>query len=190
MRDRKTLINHIRAAKDWLSEADNSLSNKDDVSGDLKLMLAEAEIQRAKERVPISRRTKRVINFVAVFLGVALALAVWFLFKENSTENANMKVTESLTREIEATKDTSQYPSEEPSSTSFETHKDVAVEEKNIKPEEITPKEETSLINERQNQEQQQASSERKEQSLEQTEVTPSDEMQKLMESAGKVLRK
>ncbi len=41
---------HIAAAKGWLSKADDSLEQENDIQGDLKLMLAHAELQRAQEK--------------------------------------------------------------------------------------------------------------------------------------------
>ncbi|MCR5757083.1 MAG: hypothetical protein K6F95_04170 [Selenomonas sp.] len=42
--DRRSQREHIRAAQDWLGKAEYSLSRKNDVQGDLKLMLARAEL--------------------------------------------------------------------------------------------------------------------------------------------------
>lgn len=42
--DRRSQQNHIRAARDWLGRAEDSLAREDDVQGDLKLMLAKAEL--------------------------------------------------------------------------------------------------------------------------------------------------
>lgn len=41
---------HIAAAKGWLNKADDSLEQENDIQGDLKLMLAHAELQRAQEK--------------------------------------------------------------------------------------------------------------------------------------------
>ena len=47
--DRSRLRLHVRAAREWLGRADESLGRADDVLGDLNLMLAQAELMRAKE---------------------------------------------------------------------------------------------------------------------------------------------
>ena len=47
--DRSRLRLHVRAAREWLGRADESLGRADDVRGDLNLMLAQAELARAKE---------------------------------------------------------------------------------------------------------------------------------------------
>ena len=46
---RKTQKNHIRAARDWLGEAEHSLDHENDIQGDLKLMLARAELSQVKD---------------------------------------------------------------------------------------------------------------------------------------------
>ena len=47
--DRSRLRLHVRAAREWLGRAEESLGRADDVRGDLNLMLAQAELTRAKE---------------------------------------------------------------------------------------------------------------------------------------------
>ena len=44
----KTVRNHIAAAKGWLNQAEDSLEQENDIRGDLNLMLAQAELQRAQ----------------------------------------------------------------------------------------------------------------------------------------------
>ena len=46
---KKRLKNHIKAAKEWLCKAEDSLDKDNNIQGDLNLMLAQAELQRAKE---------------------------------------------------------------------------------------------------------------------------------------------
>lgn len=46
---RKTQKNHIRAARDWLGQAEHLLDHENDVQGDLKLMLARAELSKVQE---------------------------------------------------------------------------------------------------------------------------------------------
>ena len=45
---RKMQKNHIRAARDWLGQAEHSLDHENDVQGDLKLMLARAELSKVQ----------------------------------------------------------------------------------------------------------------------------------------------
>ncbi len=47
--ERKEQAQRIRAARDWLDEAGDSLEQGADINGDLKVMLAQAELARAKE---------------------------------------------------------------------------------------------------------------------------------------------
>ncbi len=50
MDKQKDVRKHIAAAKGWLNKADDSLEQENDIQGDLKLMLAHAELQRAQEK--------------------------------------------------------------------------------------------------------------------------------------------
>ena len=71
---RSNLRKHINAARDWLQEADKSIERKEDVQGDLKLMLAKAELKNAEKHQNLSR-FKNVLSFVtaaAVAFGIIL----------------------------------------------------------------------------------------------------------------------
>ena len=68
--ERKKICAHVKAAKDWLGRAESSLEKEEDVRGGLNLMLAEAELQRARE----TRKGKRFARFLAPALAVLLAL--------------------------------------------------------------------------------------------------------------------
>ena len=50
MKQDRKIRQHITAAKGWLSRAEDSLAQKNDIQGDLKLMLAQAELKRAQEK--------------------------------------------------------------------------------------------------------------------------------------------
>ena len=73
--DRYRLYNHIRAAKEWLERAENSLTEEQDLRGDLNLMLARAELQRAVEtKEPKFLAARKIISQIAA-VGVAGCLA-------------------------------------------------------------------------------------------------------------------
>lgn len=75
--DRKQQAQRIRAARDWLDEAGDSLERGADLKGDLKVMLAEAELARAKEteRPPLWRRCgRRVLPLATAFAVLSLGL--------------------------------------------------------------------------------------------------------------------
>ena len=68
--EREKICAHVKAAKDWLGRAESSLEREEDVRGGLNLMLAEAELQRARETC----KRKRFARFLAPALAVLLAL--------------------------------------------------------------------------------------------------------------------
>ena len=73
--NRKNLQKHIRAASDWLQQADKSIEREEDLKGDLKLMLAKAELQNAEKHQDRSRLTK----FLSFFTAAMIALAILWL---------------------------------------------------------------------------------------------------------------
>lgn len=73
----KTTKKHIDAARGWLSQAEDSLKKENDVRGDLSLMLAQAELQRAQEKNPARWLiwAKRLLPVaIAILAGVVYAL--------------------------------------------------------------------------------------------------------------------
>ena len=78
MRDEKKQQS-IRAARDWLDEADASLSKGSGIRGDLKVMLAQAELRHAQEAEPEARsavwrrRLARLLPLTAAAVFAALA---------------------------------------------------------------------------------------------------------------------
>ena len=50
MKQDRKIRQHITAAKGWLSRAEDSLEQENDIQGDLRLMLAQAELKRAQEK--------------------------------------------------------------------------------------------------------------------------------------------
>ena len=75
----------IRAARDWLAGAEDALAGADDVSGDLKLMLARAELActTSTRRARLRRRARVLLPTLAV-----IALALWGLWYAQVQEPA------------------------------------------------------------------------------------------------------
>ncbi len=62
---------HIRAARDWLGKAEHSLAEDNEVRGELKVMLAKAELAQARqgaEAGPLRRWGRRLLPAAAAFL--------------------------------------------------------------------------------------------------------------------------
>ena len=75
--NRRSQTEHIRAAREWLGRAEDSLAQENDVQGDLKLMLAKAELAHVGH-CPASHRLiiwgRRALAFLAA---AGLAAALW-----------------------------------------------------------------------------------------------------------------
>lgn len=70
----------IRAARDWLDEADASLSKGSGIRGDLKVMLAQAELRHAQEAEPEARSAiwrRRLARLLPLTAAVLAALAFY-----------------------------------------------------------------------------------------------------------------
>jgi len=83
---KKGMKKHVIAAKEWLGKAEQSFDQENEIKGDLNMMLAQAELQRAQE-TKTGRITK--IYFwaktvtVAMTAGVILAVG-WSSFNHSS----------------------------------------------------------------------------------------------------------
>ena len=88
--NRKNLRKHIRAASDWLQQADKSIEREEDLKGDLKLMLAKAELQNAENHQNRSRSTK-ILSFA-----VALLIAFGILWVNDKPEELSQLSTPSI----------------------------------------------------------------------------------------------
>jgi hypothetical protein len=78
--ERSRLRQHVRAAREWLGRAEDSLDRAEDVRGDLNLMLAQAELMRAKETERPSMSVvwaRRVAPLCAAALLAGAGLWVW-----------------------------------------------------------------------------------------------------------------
>ena len=80
-KDRKNLRKHIKAATDWLQQADKSIEHEEDIKGDLKLMLAKAELKNAEKHQDHSR----LIKFFSLFTAAAIAFGILY-FKDDTKE--------------------------------------------------------------------------------------------------------
>ena len=79
MTDKKKLYSeHITAAKDWLGKAEESIAKDNDIRSDLNIMLAQAELQRAKEKddtALIRKRLKWILPWIT-----AIGIAVGYVY--------------------------------------------------------------------------------------------------------------
>lgn len=188
MRDRKQLRQHIRAARDWLGEADDSLEHENDVRGNLRLMLAQAELQRAKESLPRTVWKKWGMGLLSLMTAVILFLGgLWLrtgvegvspaespsasaLVNPMGSEEKPATVTENVPMPVERREpdppmsEESAVPAEPLGETALPMQEEIRPREAEKAPE--LPKEETV-----------------------DAPRVPSKNMQKLMQSAGKVLR-
>lgn len=74
---KKRFKGHITAAKEWLGRAENSLDQDNEIKGDLNLMLAQAELQRAKETKQHKNKHGLAAWLVRLMPVAAAALIVW-----------------------------------------------------------------------------------------------------------------
>lgn len=188
----------IRAARDWLDEADASLSSGSGLKGDLKVMLAKAELRRAEEAEPPTRaalwrrRALRILPLTAAAVIVALA---WFLtpaVAPPETAGIPSRPAELVTpaqtgerTEPEATQESAARPDPSPLAQETSVPSETAMQT-----EQETGAASVPMVTENAAQPAQTAAALPKEQDVQPpAPAIPAPETQKLMQSAGKVLR-
>lgn len=102
---RKHLQDRIKSARTWLKKAEHSLEKDKDIEGDLNVMLAQAELQRAREiegkmsTYGIFRLKKYVGIVIIVFV-----LTSYFLYTHQAINNKNVTVFENTFQKKELLK--------------------------------------------------------------------------------------
>ena len=71
---KKTVCQHLRSAKEWLTKAEEAFDKQHDIRGELDVMLAQAELQHVKE---VSRSQQWRYKYDAFRHGLALSLAMF-----------------------------------------------------------------------------------------------------------------
>lgn len=87
---------HIRAARDWLTEADDSLEQGKGLKGDLKMMLAQAELKHASETTRPARTTRFLWRALPLLTAVLLAAGGYAIFRGIPSEHAQVPAAESV----------------------------------------------------------------------------------------------
>ena len=76
---RSNLRKHINAARDWLQQADKSIERREDVQGDLKLMLAKAELKNAEKH----QNHSGLIKLLSFVTAAAITFGIFFINDSN-----------------------------------------------------------------------------------------------------------
>ena len=184
-RGRKT--HHIRAARRWLGKAESSLEDRNDIQGDLKLMLARAELSRVEE----APRTARLKRWVRHLLPVAAALVIAGAFllplpqageavQESASAVPRQENSEHVSMPAEPAQKSASITSvtSEPADPPEEKAVPARAEESSATPKPVEPAPVTT-----------ESVTSSTQQAPVQTARVPSADKQKLMQSAGKALR-
>ena len=176
--DRSRLRLHVRAAREWLGRAEESLGRADDVRGDLNLMLAQAELTRAKETERPGVSVVWARRLAPLFVAALIAgggYSMWSIGTQVRPEPPVQRAMQSVTVQPEAAILPPTARQETETTVLPEITEAPAREEE---PPEIVPMAEPELPE----------TVETAQESVQQARL-PSDDMQRLMNSAGQSLR-
>ena len=175
---RRNLRKHIRAARDWLSRADDSLGRENDAAGELHLMLARAEMQRASESTKPRTFLRRALPLCTAAIIAAVGFSIWHHASTQPVTEPPLEVQPVETTEVHA----AVPPQEQAVTKDVSNEKYVPVVAK--KQETVYNKE--LVLDEKAQQAQQQPAETRRDT----VKPAPPDEaVQKLMRQAGRTLK-
>lgn len=194
MKQDRKIRQHITAAKGWLSRAEDSLEQENDIQGDLKLMLAQAELKRAQEKNDKKLCVRWFKRLAPGALACALALG-GIIYAQQSEDSPSLPKQNQLTSTSLAEQASSTGAGRDKAMESNKSHQNLSEEREfdtpayvQIQPNEEAHSEEVSNTTESRpvEVESQQATPSLK--NVQPSEV-PAPAMQKLMQSAGSTLR-
>lgn len=194
MKQDRKIRQHITAAKGWLSRAEDSLEQENDIQGDLKLMLAQAELKRAQEKNDKKLCVRWFKRLAPGALACALALG-GIIYAQQSEDSLSLPKQNQLTSTSLAEQASSSGAGKDKAMEAKKSHQNLSEEREfdtpayvQIQPNEEAHLEEVSNTTESRpvEVESQQATSSLK--NVQPSEV-PAPAMQKLMQSAGSTLR-
>lgn len=194
MKQDRKIRQHITAAKGWLSRAEDSLEQENAIQGDLKLMLAQAELKRAQEKNDKKLCVRWFKRLAPGALACVLALG-GIIYAQQSEDSSSLTKQNQLTSTSLTEQASSSGAGRDKATEAKKFHENFSEEREldtpayvKIQPHEEAHSEEVSNTIESRpvEVESQQAPSSLK--NVQPSEV-PAPAMQKLMQSAGSKLR-
>lgn len=194
MKQDRKIRQHITAAKGWLSRAEDSLEQENTIQGDLKLMLAQAELKRAQEKNDKKLCVRWFKRLAPGVLACALALG-GIIYAQQSEDSPSLPKQNPLTSTSLAEQASSSGAGRDKAMEANKSQQNLSEEREfdtpayvQIHPHEEAHSEEVSNTTESRpvEVESQQATSSLK--NVQPSQV-PAPAMQKLMQSAGSTLR-
>lgn len=194
MKQDRKIRQHITAAKGWLSRAEDSLEQENAIQGDLKLMLAQAELKRAQEKNDKKLCVRWFKRLAPGVLACALALG-GIIYAQQAEDRPSLPKQNPLTSTSLAEQASSSGAGKDKAMEANKSHQNLSEEREfdtpayvQIQPNEEAHSEEVSNTIESRpvEVESQQATPSLK--NVQPSEV-PAPDMQKLMQSAGSTLR-
>ena len=86
------LCNKIRSVKSWLSKAEASFGNENELQGELNLLLAEAELQHLRETdAKKAQKRRHIISMGVAFIIAAAFIGVWKMYPAK-TNNVDVEI--------------------------------------------------------------------------------------------------
>ena len=179
-KDNKAVRKHISAARDWLGRAESSMDKENSLRGDLDVMLAQAELQRAQETKFGHGWRKWLIRLAPLIIALTVGIGYLAILHSNKVIEAPANITTVKDSDAPSTGlEKTQVVKIQPS---FEEHEGTA--------QNISGNSDTSFVRQEQPRAEEVIEIQQPKGSPAKTESQiPDTELQQLMQAAGKTLR-
>lgn len=190
MTDKKKLYSeHITAAKDWLGKAEESIAEDNDIRSDLNLMLAQAELQRAKEKDDTGLIRKKLKWLLPWVTAIVIAVGyVYFLRPElfNTVREESPAVTVTKEEDVPVKADITLTEDKAENSVQGENNAVTSADNTEIAhiPETVATEKKEGVYSENI-----EVKNETVQKAETKTHSLPEEDIQKMIQSAGKILR-
>lgn len=94
MGENHSLSSHIRSARNWLFKAEQSFDNRNELQGKLHLMLAQAEMQYARENKEPWHLSWKVQGLAIVLAGLTVSAGVGLAYFSHSNQTSQLQAAE------------------------------------------------------------------------------------------------
>lgn len=101
MGENHSLSSHIRSARNWLFKAEQSFDNRNELQGKLHLMLAQAEMQYARENKEPWHLSWKVQGLAIVLAGLTVSAGLGLAYFSHFNQTSQLRAAEMATAQTE-----------------------------------------------------------------------------------------
>lgn len=103
-------LKRVKSVKYWLNKAEASYENKKNMSAEINLIMAQAEMQRLKEKYPVLVLRKWGIRFGTLFVACCIFISINYMTDNKGQTNKGMSYPTKVTVNVSSEKEQLMIP--------------------------------------------------------------------------------